>query len=93
MQSLTADHRGRHIVEHLQTEIFLCFKQQRLPAPAVSCEFEEKLLFVAAVGDIPDLPGDGLLVAFYRLDFDLKNALLRPKTRRHLDIISFISDC
>jgi len=53
---------SNHIVKYTQTKVFLGFKQPRMPSTTVLREFQEKFLFVAAMGDVPHLPRYMVLV-------------------------------
>jgi hypothetical protein len=49
---------GDRVVQDLQSEALLRLEQPLQPSLAVAGELQEKLPLVAAVGDVPDLPGD-----------------------------------
>jgi len=48
--------RGDHEIQHLQTISLFRFEQPMLPPLPVSTKSEQKFLFMAAMGNMPDLP-------------------------------------
>ena len=46
---------GHHVIEEAQAEAFPGFKQPVQIPVAVACEFQQKALLMAAMGDVPEL--------------------------------------
>ena len=48
--------RRNDVIQNTKPIAFLGLKQPMAPTVSISGEFQQKLLFVAAVGNVPDLP-------------------------------------
>ena len=49
---------SHHLVEHAQAEPLLSFEKPLQISAAVSRKFKEKFFLMAAVGEVPNIPGN-----------------------------------
>jgi hypothetical protein len=63
------------IVENLEPEVLSSFKKPFYPVFPVCCEFEQELLFVAPVSDVPDMVGKKISVR------SLRRCVIGPERR------------
>jgi hypothetical protein len=62
--------RSDHEVQYLQAITLSCLKWPILPPLPISSELKQKLLLVAAMSDMPDLPGNIIAIRPWHFSLD-----------------------
>jgi hypothetical protein len=64
--------RRNDVIQNTKPIAFLGLKQPMAPTVSISGEFQQKLLFVAAVGNVPDVAGQEMTIGAWHQAFSLK---------------------